>query len=53
MQPDGGQAAAFLRFLNPGAARFTFQIFDDSPHKRPGLALVLNGSLDSLWDGLG
>ncbi|TPV99388.1 MAG: hypothetical protein USCAAHI_01173 [Beijerinckiaceae bacterium] len=49
IQPDRGQAAAFLRFLDPGAARFTFQIFDDSPHKRPGLASVLHDSLDSLW----
>jgi putative DNA primase/helicase len=52
IQPDRGQAAAFLRFLDPGATKFTFQIFDDSPDKRPGLALVLHGSLDSLWDGL-
>jgi putative DNA primase/helicase len=49
IQSDRWQAAAFLRFLDPGAARFTFQIFDDSPHKRPGLASVLHDSLDSLW----
>jgi putative DNA primase/helicase len=27
IKPDRRQAAAFLRFLDPGAARFTFQIF--------------------------
>jgi hypothetical protein len=50
--PDRGQAAAFLRFLDPEATGFTFQTFDDSPHKRPSLAHVLHGSLDILWNDL-
>jgi hypothetical protein len=37
-QPDRGEAAAFLHFLDPQATRFTFQTFCDGPHKRPALA---------------
>lgn len=39
-------AIRFLRTLDPKAKRFTFQTFDDSKKKRPGLARVLHGSLD-------
>lgn len=53
MQPDKEQAAAFLRFLDPPATRFTFQSFDDNAdRKAPWLARVLHGSLDECWGRL-
>jgi hypothetical protein len=35
-----------------GQGSLTFQTFDDSPAKRPGLVKVLHGSLDLHWDRL-
>jgi hypothetical protein len=51
-QFDRNQAEAFLKVIDPGAAGFTFQTFDDSPHKRPELARVFHASIDGAWDDL-
>jgi putative DNA primase/helicase len=51
-QFDREQAGAFLRFLDPEASRFTFQIYDDGPAKRPEMAAWFHGSLDALWGEL-
>jgi putative DNA primase/helicase len=51
-QFDRNQAEAFLKVIDPGAAVFTFQTFDDSPHKRPELARVFHASIDGAWDDL-
>lgn len=40
------QAKEFLQALDPGTDQFTYQLFDDSPRKRPHLAQTLHGSLD-------
>jgi DNA primase RepB-like protein len=51
-QFDREQAGAFLRFLDPEASRFTFQIYDDGSAKRPEMAAWFHGSLDALWGEL-
>jgi RepB DNA-primase from phage plasmid len=51
-QFDRNQAEAFLKVIDPEAAGFTFQTFDDSPHKRPELARVFHASIDGAWDDL-
>jgi hypothetical protein len=51
-QFDRNQAEAFLKVIDPGAAGFTFQTFDDRPHKRPELARVFHASIDGAWDDL-
>jgi hypothetical protein len=40
-------AAAFLRLLDPGVTRFTFQLFGDDKQNR--YAEVLHGTLDEVW----
>ena len=52
LQPDIAQARQFLAALDPEAASFCFQTFDDSPEKRPHLARTLHGNLDTLADTL-
>jgi putative DNA primase/helicase len=49
--PDFEAATAFLKALDPGAQRFTFQVFSDDI-KAKGLTRVLNGSLDECWEAL-
>jgi hypothetical protein len=34
LAPDLDQARAFLKALDPGAARFTFQTFDDNAERK-------------------
>lgn len=43
---DHPQARQFLRRLDPEAAAFTFQTFDDTKEKRTKLARVMHGVLD-------
>ncbi len=51
--PNKEQALAFLRFLDPEATKFTYQIFDDNAdRKSPSLVRVLHGSLAEHWDSL-
>jgi len=47
-----GQAAEFLRRLDPEADAFTFQTFDDTMAKRGALARVLHGDLDHVVNRL-
>ena len=49
---DKKQAIAFLKVIDPGATRFSFQTFDDSPGKHPDRVRLLHGTLDELWAGL-
>jgi putative DNA primase/helicase len=49
---DKEQAIAFLKVIDPGATRFSFQTFDDSPGKRPDRVRLMHGTLDELWAGL-
>lgn len=46
IQFDRDQAEAFLKVIDPEAAGFIFQTFDDSPRKRPELARVFHASID-------
>jgi RepB DNA-primase N-terminal domain len=50
----GGRADAerFLKLLDPTVDGFTFQTFDDSGAKRPGLARIFNGTLAQHWETL-
>jgi hypothetical protein len=46
-EPDHHEAAQFLTLLDPQAASFTFQTFDDiKDRKNPALARILHGNLD-------
>jgi hypothetical protein len=50
---DQTEAARFLRALDPKAAFFTFQTFDDDDtRKLEKLAKVLNGTLQKMWSQL-
>ena len=46
--PDLRVAERFLTLLDDSAENFTFQTFDDTPAKRPGLARVLHGTIEQL-----
>jgi hypothetical protein len=62
-QPDRGVAESFLAALDPAAAKFTFQVFDD--HKKRAVAFkrkygqgdpyrtaIIHGSLEKCWSDL-
>ncbi|MBR1286632.1 hypothetical protein JQ597_31720 [Bradyrhizobium sp. AUGA SZCCT0177] len=49
---DKAEAVRFLHALDPFAARFTFQTFDDSKLRRPALAKTIEGTLDDSWERL-
>jgi hypothetical protein len=53
LEPDRGDAESFLAALDPAAAWFTFQTFDDdADRKAQRFARVLHGSLDKHWETL-
>lgn len=52
LSPDRAAAEQFLTVLDEYADRFTFQTYDDSPEKRPGLARIFIGRLEDHWDEL-
>jgi hypothetical protein len=46
-------ARRFLRFLDPGADSFTFQVFDDDKERKDkSLGRTIPGTLDDCWDQL-
>jgi Protein of unknown function (DUF3987)/RepB DNA-primase from phage plasmid len=52
-QPDRTEAERFLKLLDPEAASFTFQTFDDSKERKAQrMVRVRHGSLAQHWDEL-
>jgi RepB DNA-primase N-terminal domain len=50
IEPDREEAERFLAALDPGAADFTFQTFDDDADRKGlKLAHILHGSFDRRW----
>lgn len=52
LTPDLGAAEAFLALLDPDAASWTFQTFDDTKAKRDELARVIHGTLAGCAESL-